>query len=170
MPPRTRSKVADKPAAKRTPAKRTTQRAKSAPSHPYLAGNALVCGDNLDILRELPDECVDLIYLDPPFNSNHNYVAAFGDKGSVDAQLRDIWRWTVETENVYQRIPNGKVLDAINAIRLVRGDTSPMAAYAVFMARRLEEMRRVMKDTASIYLHCDPNANWLLRTCLRSLK
>ncbi len=117
-------------------------------------------------LKELPDECVDLIYLDPPFNSNQNYVAAFGDKGRVEAQLRDIWRWTVETENTYQRMPNGKVLDAINAARLVRGDTSPMAAYAVFMARRLEEMRRVMTKTASIYLHCDPNANWLLRVLM----
>ena len=125
-----------------------------------------MCGDNLDILKELPDECVDLIYLDPPFNSNQNYVAAFGDKGRVEAQLRDIWRWTVETENAYQRMPNGKVLDAVNAVRLLRGDTSPMAAYAVFMARRLEEMRRVLKPTGSLYLHCDPNANWLLRVLM----
>ena len=94
MPPRTRAKTT---AAKRTSAKRTTRRAKPEPTHPYLAGNAPVCGDNLDILRELPDECVDLIYLDPPFNSNSNYVAAFGDKGRVDAQLRDIWRWTAES-------------------------------------------------------------------------
>ena len=164
MPPRTGRKATDKTSTGVVPAKRTTRRrTKPSLTHPYIAGNALVCGDNLDIMRELPDECVDLIYLDPPFNSNHNYVAAFGDKGSVAAQLRDIWRWTVETESVYQRMPNGKGLDAINAVRLVRGDTSPMAAYAVFMVRRLEEMHRVMKKTASIYLHCDPNANWLLR-------
>ena len=68
------------------PIRRKKATAKEAPTHPYLSGNALVCGDNLDILKELPDECIDLIYLDPPFNSNHNYVAAFGDKGSVDAQ------------------------------------------------------------------------------------
>ena len=125
-----------------------------------------MCGDNLDILRELPDECVDLIYLDPPFNSKHNYVAAFGDKGSVDAQLRDIWRWTVESENAYQRLPEGALRNAINAVRLVRGDTSPMAAYAVFMGRRLAELHRVLKSTGSIYLHCDPSANWLLRILL----
>ena len=83
----------------------------------YLAGNALVCGDNLDILRELPDECVDLIYLDPPFNSNHNYVAAFGDRGTVDAQLRDIWRWTVESEVQYQKLPEGPLRNAVNAVR-----------------------------------------------------
>ncbi len=166
MPPRTRQVATV--AAKSSSPKRSTRRAKTvaAPTHPYLSGNALVCGDNLDILKELPDECVDLIYLDPPFNSNQNYVAAFGDKGRVEAQLRDIWRWTVETENAYQRMANGKTLDAINAVRLVRGETSPMAAYAVFMARRLEEMRRVMKKTASIYLHCDPNANWLLRVLM----
>ncbi len=114
----------------------------------------------------MPGECVDLIYLDPPFNSNHNYVAAFGDKGTVDAQLRDIWRWTVETENTYQRLPHGKLLDAINAIRLVSGDTSPMAAYALFMGRRLAELHRVLKPTGSIYLHCNDTAHWLLRIML----
>lgn len=141
----------------------------SPPAHRYLSGNALVCGDNLDILKELPAECVDLVYLDPPFNSNHNYVAAFGDKGTVDAQLRDIWRWTVETENSYQRLPHGKLLNAVNAVRLVAGETSPMAAYAVFMVRRLAELHRVLKPTGSIYLHCDPNANWLLRMALDSI-
>ena len=131
-----------------------------------MAGNALVCGDNMDILRELPDECIDLIYLDPPFNSNSNYVAAFGDKGSVAAQLRDIWRWTVESENAYQRLPEGKLRNAINAVRLVSGETSPMAAYGLFMGRRLVELHRVLKPTGSLYLHCDPNANWLLRLVL----
>ena len=118
------------------------------------------------MLSELPNECIDLIYLDPPFNSNHNYVAAFGDKGGVDAQLRDIWRWTVETENSYQHLPHGKLLNAVNAVRLVSGETSPMAAYSVFMGRRLEQMWRVLKPTGSIYLHCDPSANWCLRILL----
>ena len=128
-----------------------------------------MCGDNLDILRELPNECIDLIYADPPFNSNHNYVAAFGDKGGVDAQLRDIWRWTVETERAYQRLPHGPLLDAINAVRLLSGNTSPMAAYAVFMVRRLAECWRVLKPTGSLYLHCDPNANWLLRILVEAV-
>ena len=68
------------------------------PLHKYLAGNALVRGDNYDVLCELPEGCVDLIYLDPPFNSNQFYVAAFGDKGGVAAQLRDIWRWNAASE------------------------------------------------------------------------
>ena len=138
----------------------------AVPESPYLSGNALVCADNVDILRELPDECVDLIYLDPPFQSNHNYVAVFGDKGRVDAQLRDIWRWTTQSEARYQRLPRGALRDAIDAIRLVRGNTSPMAAYALFMGLRLAELRRVLKPTGSIYLHCDARANWLLRILL----
>ena len=162
------SKAKAKPATSTSRTSRRTQRT-AAPSHKYLSGNALVCGDNMDVLQELPDECVDLIYLDPPFNSNHNYVAAFGDKGSVDAQLRDIWRWTVETENAYQRMPEGSLRSAINAVRLVAGVTSPMAAYAMFMGRRLEQLRRVLKPTGSIYLHCDSTANHYLKLLMDSL-
>ena len=131
--------------------------------HQYLIGDALVCGDNLDVLKELPDECVDLIYLDPPFNSNQFYVAAFGDKGMVRAQLRDIWRWTVETENAFQRLPHGRLLDCLKGIILQAGAQSKMAAYCVFMGRRLAEMHRVLKPSGSIYLHCDPHANAYLR-------
>ena len=131
--------------------------------HRYLSGNALVCGDNIDVLRELPDECVDLIYLDPPFNSNQFYVAAFGDKGLVNQQLRDIWRWTVGTQNAFESVPRGQLRDTLRGIRLQTGDRSPMAAYAVFMGRRLAELRRVLKPTGSVYLHCDPHANAYLR-------
>ena len=137
--------------------------------HKYLAGNALVCADNLDVLKDLPDECIDLIYLDPPFNSNHNYVAVFGDKGRVDKQLRDIFRWTVETENAYRTLPQGHLLNAINGIRLISGDTSTMAAYAVFMGRRLTELYRVLKATGTVYLHCDPTANWVLRIIMAAI-
>ena len=139
------------------------------PDSPYLSGNALVCGDNLEVLKDLPPECVDLIYLDPPFNSNHNYVAAFGDKGSVEAQLRDIWRWTAESETQYQRLEEGPLRNAIDAIRLVSGEKSPMAAYALFMGQRLVELHRVLKPTGSIYLHCDYNANWCLRVLLNAV-
>ncbi len=133
------------------------------PGHPYLSGNALVCGDNIDVLRELPDECIDLIYLDPPFNSNQFYVAAFGDKGHVAAQLRDIWRWNVESQNTFDRLPHGQLRDTLRGIRLQAGEQSPMAAYCVFMGRRLAEMRRVLKPKGSIYLHCDWHANAYLR-------
>ena len=87
MPTRITKKPTAEPAPGKPPARRPRQKSppNSQPSHKYLSGNALVCADNLDILQELPSECIDLIYLDPPFNSNHNYVAAFGDKGRVDA-------------------------------------------------------------------------------------
>ena len=132
----------------------------------YLTGNALVCGDNLDVLRELPNECVDLIYLDPPFNSNSNYAAIFGDKGRVEAQLRDIWRWTVDTEGVYRKLPRGRLLDCVNGVILQYGEESRMAAYAVFMGVRLAEMHRTLKATGALYLHCSPDANMILRILL----
>ncbi len=121
------------------------------------------------MLRVLPDECVDLIYLDPPFNSNHNYVAVFGDKGRVDAQLRDIFRWAVETENAYRQLQRGPLLNAIDGIRLITGEQSKMAAYAVFMGRRLAQMHRVLKPTGSIYLHCDHHAMVFLRILLNAV-
>ena len=150
-------------------ARSRSRKATAPPVHQYLSGNALVCADNLDVLRELPAECIDLIYLDPPFNSNHNYVAVFGDKGTVDTQLRDIWRWTVESENVYQRMPEGPLRNAINAIRLLSGEASPMAAYALFMGRRIEELHRVLKPTGSIYLHCDSTANHYLKLLMEAI-
>ena len=137
--------------------------------HRYLSGNALVCGDNLDVLRQLPDECVDLIYLDPPFNSNQFYVAAFGDKGMVAQQLRDIWQWTVGTQNAYDALPHGQLRDTLHGIRLQAGDKSPMAAYAVFMGRRLAELRRVLKPKGSIYLHCDWHAVHYLKIMMDNL-
>ena len=135
----------------------------------YLSGNALVCGDNIDVLRELPDACVDLIYLDPPFNSNQFYVAAFGDKGMVASQLRDIWRWTLATQNTFDSLPHGQLRDSLRGIRLQAGEKSPMAAYAVFMARRLVETRRVLKRTGSIYLHCDWHAVHYLKIIMDNL-
>ena len=132
----------------------------------YLAGNVLVCADNVDVLKVLPNSSIDLIYLDPPFNSDTHYVAIFGDKGKVDEQLKDIWKWTTETERTFQRLPFGPVLDALKGIRLQAGPTSPMAAYCVFMARRLMEMHRALKETGSIYLHCDWRASHYLRVVL----
>ncbi len=132
----------------------------------YLTGNALVCGDNIDILRTLPDESVDLIYLDPPFQSDTHYVAIFGDKGMVDDQLKDIWKWTTETERTFRRIPHGPLLDTLKGIRLQAGQDSKMAAYCVFMGRRLIDMHRILKPTGSIYLHCDYHANAYLRVLM----
>ncbi len=126
----------------------------------------MVCSDNLDVLRELPDESIDLIYLDPPFQSDSHYVAIFGDKGKADEQLRDIWKCTTDTERALSRIAYGPLLDTLKGIQLIAGGQSPMSAYCVYMARRLAEMHRVLKDTGSIYLHCDYHANHYLRLLL----
>lgn len=135
-------------------------------AHPYLSGNALVCGDCLDVMRELPDACVDLVYLDPPFNSNAFYVAAFGDKGLVNQQLRDVWRWTEGTQRAFDRLRPGQLRDCVEGVRLQRGKRSGMAAYILYMGVRLEEIHRVLKPTGSVYLHCDPHANAYLRIVL----
>jgi len=132
--------------------------------------NALYYGDNLDILRRyIADESVDLVYLDPPFNSNANYNVLFAEKdGSRAASqiqaFEDTWTWDQEDENVYADLMArcDKVSKCVEAFRTFLG-ACDMLAYLVMMAPRLVELRRVMKPTASIYLHCDPTASHYLK-------
>ncbi len=132
--------------------------------------NILYYGDNLDILRRyVKNESVDLVYLDPPFNSNTNYNVLFAEKDGSRAasQIRafsDTWTWTGESESVFAElvIGGGKVADAMQAFRTFLGPCD-LLAYLVMMAPRLVELRRVMKPTASIYLHCDPTASHYLK-------
>ena len=136
--------------------------------------NTLYYGDNLDILRQhVPDESVDLIYLDPPFNSNASYNVLFKEQTGEEspAQIKaftDTWEWTQESERVFEQEiimhpatpPNVK--DMITAFREFIGRNA-MMAYLVMMTPRLVELRRVLKPTGSIYLHCDPNASHYLK-------
>ncbi len=136
--------------------------------------NTLYYGDNLDILRQhLPDESVDLVYLDPPFNSNANYNVLFKEQSgeASPAQIRaftDTWEWTQEAERTYEQeiITNpgtpANVKEMISAFRQFIG-SNPMMAYLVMMTPRLVELRRVLKPTGSIYLHCDPTASHYLK-------
>lgn len=132
--------------------------------------NTLYYGDNLDILkRYIPDESIDLVYLDPPFNSNQNYNVLFKEKNGSQAasQIRafgDTWTWDQEDEGVFADIvtKGGKVADCLQAFRTFMGPCD-MLAYLVMMAPRLVELRRVMKSTGSIYLHCDPAASHYLK-------
>ncbi len=127
--------------------------------------NLLYYGDNLDILRRyVKDETVDLVYLDPPFNSNTNYNVLFAEKDGSKAASQiqafsDTWTWNQESESVFAEIvmAGGRVSDCLQAYRTFLGECD-MLAYLVMMAPRLVELRRVMKTTASIYLHCDPSA------------
>ena len=132
--------------------------------------NTLYYGDNLEILkRYISDESVDLVYLDPPFKSNQNYNVLFKEKNGSQAasQIRafeDTWTWSSDDEEVYAVLvtKGGKVADCLQAFRTFLGPCD-MLAYLVMMAPRLVDLRRVMKPTASIYLHCDPAASHYLK-------
>ena len=142
--------------------------------------NTLYYGDNLDILRQhLPDESVDLVYLDPPFNSNANYNVLFKEQSgeASPAQIRaftDTWEWTQEAVRTYEQeiITNpsvpANVKDMISAFRQFVGGNA-MMAYLVMMTPRLVELRRVLKPTGSIYLHCDPTASHYLKLLMDTI-
>ncbi|MEL7645778.1 MAG: DNA methyltransferase [Anaerolineaceae bacterium] len=135
--------------------------------------NTLYYGDNLEILqRHIKDESVDLIYLDPPFNSNANYNVLFAQKDGKQssAQIQafeDTWQWDQNAINTYTREveKGGPIADALRAFNLILGDSN-MMAYLTMMAPRLKELHRVLKPTGSLYLHCDPTASHYLKVLL----
>ena len=133
--------------------------------------NTLYYGDNLDILRRyIKDESVDLIYLDPPFNSRASYNVLFEEKNGTApvAQVRafeDFWHWDMATESAYADIVTtgpAKLIDLLQALGAFLGQND-MMAYLVMMAARLAELHRVLKPTGSIYLHCDPTASHYIK-------
>lgn len=139
-----------------------------------LETNTLYYGDNLPIMREnIPDESVDLIYLDPPFNSNAGYNVLFKDPTGreSDSQIEafdDTWHWTDVAEMAFDEVIHSGNSDAAEMLRamlefLGRND---MMAYLTMMAVRLIELRRVLKPTGSLYLHCDPTASHYLKILL----
>jgi site-specific DNA-methyltransferase (adenine-specific) len=136
--------------------------------------NKLYYGDNYDVLRlYVKDESVDLVYLDPPFNSRQDYSVLFAEKdgSKSSAQIHafeDTWTWNIDAERSYQHIVEnigGRIADAMRAFRTFLG-TSDMMAYLAMMAPRLVELRRVLKPTGSIYLHCDPTASHYLKVLM----
>jgi DNA modification methylase len=137
--------------------------------------NHLYYGDNLTILRDrIANESVDLIYLDPPFNSNATYNVLFKshDGTAAAAQIQafdDTWHWNQQTEKLFLSMIGGgcppRVADALTAMRNLLG-TSDMNAYLVMMTARLVELHRVLKPTGSLYLHCDPTASHYLKIML----
>ena len=139
--------------------------------------NQLYFGDNLPILREhIADESVDLIYLDPPFNSNANYNVLFRETGGQQSAAQitafeDTWHWSLDSEAAYQEIvtaASGKLPDFLQGMRSFLGEND-MMAYLTMMAQRLVELHRVLKPTGSIYLHCDPTAGHYLRMLMDSV-
>lgn len=136
--------------------------------------NQLYFGDNLEVLREsIKDESVDLIYLDPPFNSNATYNLLFSTpKGhQSDAQIEafdDTWHWGAHAEAAFTQLlgqPNTAIAEVVRALRTMLGDNDLMA-YLAMMAIRLLELHRVLKPTGSLYLHCDPTASHYIKILL----
>ncbi len=137
--------------------------------------NQLFFGDNLDILRnEIAGNSVDLIYLDPPFNSNANYNLLFQEKGGQQSTAQitafeDTWHWDQSSNLAYQEFVTNsptyapsQLIELLKAMRNFLGG-SDMMAYLTMMAQRMVELHRVLKDTGSIYLHCDPTAGHYLK-------
>lgn len=140
--------------------------------------NKLFLGDNLRILREvIPAESVDLIYLDPPFNSKTTYdILVKQDEREGSAALQatvfaDSWEWDENSESAYEEIIRAHALPLpglVDALLASYG-RSPLMAYVVMMAARLVHLHRVLKPTGSLYLHCDPTAGHYLKLILDSV-
>lgn len=140
----------------------------------------LFYGDNLYVLREsIASESVDLVYLDPPFNSNRNYNVIFAHRDRVtdanQAQIQafdDTWRWSPVTEEQYHEMLAGsvpaRVADVVRALHTLLGENDAMA-YLVNMAPRLVELHRVLKQSGSLYLHCDPTMSHYLKVVLDAI-
>lgn len=140
--------------------------------------NQLFFGDNLEILRSgrIPVSSVDLIYLDPPFNSNATYNVLFAEKSGEKSAAQitafeDTWQWGKEAAAAYDDIMKyapAKLRDLLQALRAFLGQND-MMAYLTMMAVRLVELHRVLKPTGSLYLHCDPTASHYLKMVLDAI-
>jgi len=145
-----------------------------------VSASHLYYGDNLDVLREhVASSSVDLVYLDPPFNSNRNYNVIFARSDRIvdanQAQIQafdDTWRWSPVTEEQYHEMLAGsvpsRVADVIRALHVLLGENDALA-YLVNMAPRLVELHRVLKLTGSLYLHCDPTMSHYLKILLDAI-
>jgi site-specific DNA-methyltransferase (adenine-specific) len=139
--------------------------------------NALYYGDNLKMLREhIADESVDLIYLDPPFNSKADYNLLFKEpKGQLSkAQIivfEDTWHWSLEAEATYQEIVENAEANIVEMMRSFRQfiGANDVMAYLVMMCIRLVELRRVLKPTGSLFLHCDPTSGHYIKILLDTI-
>jgi DNA modification methylase len=138
--------------------------------------NRLYFGDNLEWLRntkEFPDASVDLVYLDPPFNSNADYNVLFRETSGEVSQAQfhaftDTWSWADAAETYHQFIDSCQNVAVVEMMEAFHSflKNSPMMAYLAMMAPRLVELHRVLKETGSLYLHCDPTASHYLKLIL----
>lgn len=137
------------------------------------AGSAgyLYYGDNLEVMRRhVPADCVDMVYLDPPFNSKTDYNILFKD-GKDTAQVKafdDKWSFNGSAHETYAELMDSPISDTMQGLRMVLCETSTMA-YLCIMAVRMLEMHRILKDTGSIFLHCDPTASHYLKVVMDAI-
>ena len=133
-----------------------------------IQNRTIFTGDNLDIMRGMNSNIVDLIYLDPPFNSNKNYSAPIGSK-AAGAAFKDTWTLSDIDEAWHGEIAehNQALYEVISASRHSHG--KGMMSYLIMMGVRLLEMKRILKPTGSIYLHCDPTASHYLKMLMDSI-
>jgi site-specific DNA-methyltransferase (adenine-specific) len=144
---------------------------------PRAMTNKLFYGDNLDVLRQqIKDESVDLVYLDPPFNSNANYNLLFkspsGEKSQAQIEaFEDTWHWNMHAAQAFDEVLTGQNAEAASMLRAIHGflGENDMMAYLAMMAVRLLELHRVLKPTGSLYLHCDPTASHYLKILLDAI-
>ena len=122
----------------------------------------LYTGDNLYIMNGMNSESVDLIYTDPPFNSKRTYAAPIGSK-AAGASFKDMWTWDDVDKSYLEKLYNDYpfLTHFIYSIQGIHGKA--MASYMSFMAQRIMQMHRILKDTGSFYLHCDPTASHYIK-------
>lgn len=138
--------------------------------------NRLYFGDNLNVLRDMASESVDLIYLDPPFNSKRDYNILYKspkgtDSGAQIMAFEDTWHWGEQAQREYTDLKRGShtnLAEMMVSFRNFLGEND-MMAYLVMMGSRMVELHRVLKSTGSLYLHCDPSANHYLKILLDSV-
>ena len=149
--------------------------AKASPTHKM--PNHLYYGDNLEILRaHIKDESIDLVYLDPPFYSQATYNVLFNahsgqqSKAQIEA-FEDTWHWHDATERAFDEVMNSGNIDAAEMLNAMRSflKENDMMAYLAMMAVRLLELRRVLKPTGTLYLHCDPTASHYLKVMMDAI-
>ena len=139
--------------------------------------NTLFYGDNLPILREhIANASIDLVYLDPPFNSSRSYNVLFADESGKESQAQitafeDTWHWDQSAARTYHEMIQNGPLDVVKVIGSLHDfiGENQMMAYLVMMAARLVELHRVLKPTGSLYLHCDPSASHYLKVILDTI-
>ncbi len=124
--------------------------------------------DCLEVMRGMKDACIDLIYLDPPFKSDANYAAPIGSE-AAGAEFKDTWGLSDVDEAWHGEIAEAHpgLYEHLRATRLIHGDS--MMSYLIYMCARIMEMKRILKPTGSIYLHCDPTASHYLKVAMDAI-